>query len=226
MLLSLLVAFSPADLAPGARELSAAEAHLQAMLRVARATRAATVRLQTAWTRQAAAKGDPCVDTARLELGWRIERFGAAWREAAQAARAAAADARRVRNAPTAAPLVEARWAASLEAAFAEADAIAASFVEASAWQATWVRPVLAACPIVPARPDPGQPGDPPTAAGEPAIPVAVLGLGDGWICPDRQRADESVVLLAGGEACWAPDVACSCEPQIALPGAVLAPGE
>lgn len=223
MFIALLFAATPSDLAPGAPELKAAEVRLETLLSAAHATGAATARLQIAWTRRGTA-GDPCADTARLELGWRIERFGAAWREAVQAALAQETRTRQIRNAPTTAPLVDATWATRLDALFADADKQSASFLESSAWEVAFVRPTLSACPIVPAALDQGYGGEPLAAKGDSVPPVAILATGDGWICPQKSRADDAVVFVTGGEACWSPDPACSCEPTPILPGAVLGP--
>ncbi len=223
MLVALLLGLTPADLAPGAPELKIAEARLEILLSEARATGAATARLQIAWTRRGTA-GDACADTARLELGWRIERFGAAWREAAQAAVAQSERTRQIRNAPTTAPLVDSLWALRLDTLFSDAENQRASFLEASTWEVAFVRPTLGACPIVPAALDQGFGGEPLAAKGDRVVPVAVLATGDGWVCPQKARADDAIVLVTGGEACWSPDPACSCEPTPVLPGAVLGP--
>lgn len=214
-------AIAPADLAPGAPELQAAERRLRSLLDASLSTGAATARLQVQWTR-GVTTGDPCADFDRLDLGWRIERFGAAWREATQAAIAQSERTRKYRNAPTVAPLVDARWAAALDAMFAEAAAQAGAMLEASAWQATWVRPTLGACPIEPAHLSEGVREEPLAAAQERELPTAVLALGDGWVCPAAVRADDAIVLVTGGKACFSPDHACSCEPAPVWPGAVL----
>src|SRR5688572_26337469 len=70
---------APPDLAPGAPELLAAERRLEALLNTAVATERATSRLQAAFTQIPAPKS-VCSDLDRVGLGWRIERFGSAWR--------------------------------------------------------------------------------------------------------------------------------------------------
>lgn len=212
---------TPADLAPGAPELQAAESRLRSLLDASYATGAATAGLQVQWTRRETA-GDPCADLDRLDLGWRIERFGAAWREATQAAIAQSERTRKYRNAPTVAPLVDTRWAGALETMFAEATSQAKAMLEASAWQATWVRPTLGACPIEPAHLSEGVRDEPLAAVQDRELPTAVLALGDGWVCPQAARADDAIVLVKGGKACFSPDHACSCEPAPVRPGAVL----
>ncbi len=147
----------PADLAPGAPELQEAELRLSNLLDGADAVRAATSRLQARWVTLAlpvvglqdpkakAPPIDPC-SAERLEIGWRIERFGAAWREAAQAVHAEAERVRTIRSATTVAPLVDTRWAESLQQKLDAAAVGTRAFVEAGVWQATFVRPVLTSC--------------------------------------------------------------------------------
>jgi hypothetical protein len=223
LILALLLGAAPADLAPGAPELLEAEAKLRGLLVTAHAVGAASSRLQVAWTTRPATKA-PCEDADRLDIGWRIERFGAAWREAAQAARAQADRLRRVRNAPTVAPLVDSRWGAQLDALAVDAKRLAAAELEASAWQATWVRPVLGACEVPPLKAEPGIPMLEAPVQDEATLPVAVLVAEDGWACPSGARGDDAVVLVEGGKACWSATAACGCDPVPVLPGAVLGP--
>ncbi|MFZ5479847.1 MAG: hypothetical protein ACOZNI_23990 [Myxococcota bacterium] len=225
MILLLLLGASPADLAPGAPELLEAEGRLRALLVTAEAVGAATARLQVAWTTLPPPPKDPCADAARLEVGWRIERFGAAWREAAQAVRAQADRVRRVRGAPTVSPLVDADWGKALDALDAAAAREGRAFVEASAWQVAYVRPVLGACVVAEPAPAPGVPMLTAPVRGEDAPPVAVLALGDGWVCPAKVRADDAVVLVEGGRACWSASETCGCTPERVEPGAVVGPG-
>jgi len=210
------------DLAPGVPELLAAEARLDALLDTAQATGRATSRLQTAWTRLPT-PATPCADAERVALGWRIERFGSAWREASQAARAQADRVRRIRVAPTVAPLVDARWSARLDRQLGEAEASALGLLEASAWEASYVRPTLGACPAAPLTNTPGVPMLEVPVRGEPEAYVAVLALGDGWVCPGAARAEEAVVLVPG-RACWSASPTCGCTPEKVDPGAVLGP--
>ena len=236
-------AVRPSDLAPGAPELQEAEQRLVSLLAEADAVRAATSRLQARWVflgQQVvlvdgsakpgskplpSPKVDPCA-AERVDIGWRIERFGAAWREAAQAVHAEAGRVDTMRAAATVAPLVDSVWAGRLKAAL-DQDALGGrAFVEASVWQARFIRPMLAECagktqvPLpsgADAGPqegliDAGTPDDrvdesasAPSngealafvwAGGHVNPPVAVLAAGDGWICPGAVRADDAIVLL------------------------------
>ncbi len=223
----------PADLAPGAPELQEAELRLANLLDGADAVRAATSRLQTRWVTLALpvvglqdpkAKAPPIDVCAaeRMEIGWRIERFGAAWREAAQAVHAEAERVRTIRSATTVAPLVDARWADALQKKLDAEDVGSRAFVEAGVWQATFVRPVLTSCgsqptmtpvPVAPGSEDgadeAGMEGSEPDAPapngealtfvwerGHRGAPVAVLAPGDGWVCPGALRADDAVLLI------------------------------
>lgn len=221
--IGLFLALSPADLAPGAQELAAAELRFQEVFDAAEATGAAVTQLQSRWVATPAPKG-PCDDHDRLALGWRIERFGAAWRESAQALRVQSARLRELQAAPTVAPLVAGDAGAKLGARLAAADALVARFVQGSAWEVAYVRPVLAACPIADPGLDDGVNNPPLRAKSEGSGVVAVLASGDGVVCPGAVRADDAVVLLPGGQGCWAPDATCACEPRVVFPGAVLGP--
>lgn len=229
--LLLLLGALPASLAPGAPELHEAQNRLDALLAVERAVATATARTQAAWAARTALtppKGQrlpgPCADPERVGLGWRIEHFGAAWREAAQAVTAQAERVRTVRRSPVAAPLVDAAWAAALDADLAAADRARVAFLEASAWEARHVRPVLAKCPAPPLLAAPGFALPGPGERGAAPAPVAVLALGAGQVCPGGERAEEGVVLLADGRGCWEAGPACVCAPEPVLPGAVLGP--
>ncbi|MDP2313390.1 MAG: hypothetical protein Q8P41_10825 [Pseudomonadota bacterium] len=210
------------DLAPGVPELLAAESRLEALLGTSVATERATGRLQAAWTSRPAPKR-ACDDPERIALGWRIERFGSAWREAIQAARAQADRVRRIRAAATVAPLVDARWMERIDGRLAAADRGATALLEASAWEAAFVRPTLAACPVPPLANAPGIPMLETPVRDEPEPYIAVLAVGDGWVCPGAVRAEESVVLVPG-HACWSASPTCGCTAEKVEPGAVLGP--
>jgi hypothetical protein len=221
--LLLLLAAAPADLAPGAGELEAARKRYDEVYAVAEATGVAVAQLQTTWALGAVPKS-PCGDLDRLSLGWRLERFGAAWREAVQALRTRSEELRVLRAAPTVSPLLLGAAGVQLDEKLARADALVGRFLQTSAWQVAYVRPTLAACPITGEGLSPGVANLPLAARGEGEGLVAVVGRGDGFVCPGPIRGDDAVVLVAGGSACWAPDATCGCEPAPVFPGAVLGP--
>lgn len=237
----------PSDLAPGAPELGEAELRLGNLLETNRSVAAATARLQEAWalpppapttgpppkdparaslplTRVVPPAKQPCADTTRLALGWRIERFGAAWREAAQAVRIEAERVQALRQAPTIAPLLDAGWSTRLDDLDTRAQVSLAAWREASAWQGRYVRPLLQACPAPPVVPAPGYALESIRAQGERAPHTAILAQGDGWVCPTAVRADDAIVLIDGASACWSAGTPCGCEPHEVLPGAILGP--
>ncbi|MSQ02236.1 MAG: hypothetical protein EXR71_10165 [Myxococcales bacterium] len=220
--LLLLLAPSPADLAPGAEELAAAEARFDDLSAAAEATATAVLSLQSAWAEGKPPKA-PC-DHERLSLGWRLERFGAAWREATQALRAQTTRLRALASEPTVSPLIAGDARARLDTRLSRADAGVATFLQASAWQVALIRPVLAACPLAGEGLDAGRANQPLAARDEGNGLVAVLARGDGVVCPSAVRADDAVVLVEGGLACWAPDDTCACEPAPVHPAAVLGP--
>jgi len=267
-LLALLLAVSdagasrPSDLAPGAPELQEAELRLVNLLDGADAVRAATSRLQAKWVLMGQlvndAKGkpqavDPCLPE-RTEVAWRIEHFGAAWRESAQAAHAQALRVAQVRAAATVAPLVDDRWAERLRQLLERDDSDERAFMEASAWQSKFVRPLLDTCPEKAAPAAEAEPVRPPETdvltdtyddgsaslpngeqlafvweRGRRATPVAVLATGDGWVCPGALRADDAIVLLpvsptGDALACWSASNSCGCDPLPVYPGGVLGP--
>jgi len=221
--LALFFAATPADLAPGAQELAAAQTRYEEVYAEAEATGTATLQLQARWVVGKPPKS-PCDDHDRLALGWRMERFGAAWREASQALRAQGTRLRELVVAPTVAPLLLGDSASKLEARLARGDAAVARFLQASAWEVAYVRPTLAACPLAGEGLDVGVTTQPVRAAGEGDRLVAVLASGSGVVCPGAIAADDAVIFVKQGEACWAPDAGCSCTPEPVFPGAVLGP--
>ena len=219
----LLLALGPVDLAPGAPALQAESDRLETMLITAQSSQVASLRLQTRWT-VFATPATPCADKGRVEIGWRTERFGAAWRQAVQAVLAQADRVRRLRAQPTVAPLIDQRWGEALDTLLASAATQRTAFLEASAWQAAFVRPVLAQCPMVPPQPTDGLEVLEAPVRNAPELPVAVLALGDGYVCPGLQRADSAVVLVRSGRACWSVTDDCACDIRPVYPGAVLGP--
>ena len=213
----------PAALAPGAPELLSAQATLADRLRTAQSVSEAVLALQTAWTRLTPGK-TACESTPRLELAWRIEHFGAAWREATQAAIAQSSRVQQLQQAPTVSPLITPDRQAELSELYRAIEKEKVVFLEASAWQSRYVRPVLTACPAWELTPTGGVESGKTITRDEDVLPVAVLALGDGYVCPGGQRAEGAVVLARSGRACWSETAGCNCEVVPVLPGAVLGP--
>lgn len=221
--LPFLLAFGPADLAPAVQDLDAAWSRLVQLVSASQAAGTATLALQVQWTQRPAPKGT-CDDHDRLALGWRIERFGTAWREAAQAARVQADRVVGLRTRPTVAPLVDERRRSEISAMVASVDAQVAAFLQASAWEVSYIRPVLAACPLAGVGLASAEQNMPVLARQDAVLAVAVLAMADGFVCPGGIRAEESVILVEHGAACWAADASCACTPGPVFPGAVLGP--
>ncbi len=210
------------DVAPGAPELLEAEQRVRNLQVDARAVGVATQRLQVAWTRLLPSK--LTCPPEHLELGWRIERFGAAWRELGQSVKAASARLEEIRAAPTASPLLDDTWFGSLNGLLADSLAIQRGFLESSAWQQAFVRPTLARCEVAPLESRSGFSALLAPVRGAHALPVAVLAVADGRVCPGELVTDGGVLLLEGGQGCWTSASACSCVPVQIEPGAVLGP--
>lgn len=218
-------------LAPTIADLDGAQTRLTQLLEAAHAQQEAVSALHTAWTQSAPAHEEPCSDPATLELGWRAERFGSAWRDAAQSARVEAARVRGVVHAPTVAPLVDTERGARVSTLLAEVDTASRAMLEAGAWSTTYVRPFLAACPRPPHLPAgvdrrDGPAPRTPVPRREASPPRAVLALGDGWLCTAEgaTRADDAVVLVQGEHACWSAEERCACTQLPVAPGAVFGP--
>jgi hypothetical protein len=122
------------------------------------------------------------------------------------------------------APLIDVRWATDLDEMLRRADAQRQTFVEASLWEAAFVRPALALCPVVEPTPSAGIDVLEAAVRGDPPLPVAVLAMGDGYVCPGNQRAEGAVVLLRSGRGCWSETNDCTCDIAVVRPGAVLGP--
>lgn len=233
------------SLAPTAPELQDAEARLTELLAQSKAVGAAASRLQTALTRRkspvAAGASVPasCQDVVSLDLGWRAERFGAAWREVAQAVRVQAERLHSYRYAPTVAPLVEGGWGARLDDLERAAAREIATFREAGAWQERYVRPHLAQCPVPLALPASGEVRRDVAVRASAGVParggwVAVLGYGKGQVCVAEGAsvravpAEDGVVFVptvdGAARACWNPDTLCACALTTVEPGAALGP--
>jgi hypothetical protein len=164
----------------------------------------------------------PCESERARSLAARTRPLGAAYRDAAQSARAEAARVRTLLQAPTLAPLLQDEDRNAAEGLLQRSAAHARRYLELHAWQERFVEPFLRQCDakLVPAE---GLPGAGPTGPGNEEGPVAVLGLGGGRICPGNYVADGRVLILLSPKACYGGPT-CTCEPRPVLPGAVLGP--
>lgn len=214
-----------AMLAPGPQELDAATSELDARVAIAQAYARAVARAQTRFAEATipAPPPDPCLDPALIGAVAQSRAFGAAWRDATQSARAQRDRLVTIASAPTVEVLLDPADRSALRARVDEVDRLARSVTEAQAWQARVADPVVARCDVrlvvgpgvVDRVPD--------TARG----PVAIVAFGDGRVCTERgetgRPADGRPMLVADGEACWAPP-GCACDPLPVGVGAVLGP--
>jgi hypothetical protein len=164
----------------------------------------------------------PCESEQARSLAARTRPLGAAYRDAAQSARAEAARVRSLMQAPTLAPLLQEEDRNATESLLQRSGAHSHQYLESAAWQERFVEPLLRQCQVklVPAE---GLPGAGPAGEREEGSPVAVLGIGGGRICPGNYAADGRVLVLLSPKACYGGP-ACACEPRPVLPGAVLGP--
>lgn len=130
---------APADLAQVAAE-------LERRVVEAEARGQETASLQNAWVTSGAPGRKPCQEPADLVLAQQAEAAGKALRDASQAARAQADRVRELLLAPSLAPLLDEAALARHAALIARADESARRTLEASAWHARFLAPVLARC--------------------------------------------------------------------------------
>ncbi len=147
------------------------------------------------------------------------ERFLIALSQAAQTARAAWQRVARLRRGPTVAPLLGSLENQRLEQLQLEVKQLEKRYLELHVWHLRHVLPVLDRCQsaMVPLL---GLPGAL-RAANDPRLGVAISGVGEGVLCPNRVPATQ--VAITDGQACYgAWD--CGCTPVSVAPGAILGP--
>jgi len=135
----LLVAPSPADLSAAAEELTR-------RVEAAELRGVETANAQNSWVRRGGPAHRGCEDPVDLDLARQAADSGARWRDAAQSARAQADRVEEMLSAPTITPLLDESALSADRALVARAREGAQRYLEASAWQATWLSPVIARC--------------------------------------------------------------------------------
>jgi hypothetical protein len=209
-------------IAPGPAELRASLQTLEGRLVEAEAVGRAAERLQNAWgTALAAGVRAPCAaDPTAHAVAARVVAFGNAWRDAAQRARAEDERLAGWVASETVAPLLDAETGARVTSARARVQAQADAWMEFVGWQDRYFRPTATGCAEALSA-APGIALALPVAPDEGALPVAIIGLGGGTVCPVGLPADGRVVLLPTAVACMG-DAGCGCAPVPVAPGAVL----
>jgi hypothetical protein len=209
-------------IAPGPAELRASLETLEARLAEAEAVGRAAERLQNAWgTALAAGVRAPCAaDPAAHAVAARVVAFGAAWRDAAQRARAEDGRLAGWVSSETVAPLLDPETGARVASARARVQAQSDAWMEFLGWQARYFTPTATGCTSALSA-APGVALALPVAPDERSLPVAIIGVGGGTVCPVGAPADGRVVLLPNAVACMG-DGDCSCAPAPVSPGAVL----
>ena len=209
-------------IAPGPAELRASLAALEARLDEAEAVGRAAERLQNAWgIALATGVRAPCAaDPAAHAVAARVVAFGAAWRDAAQRARAEDDRLAGWVSSETVSPLLDAETGARVAAARARVAAQSDAWLEFVGWQDRYFTPSAAGCADGLSA-APGVALALPVAPDERQLPVAIIGVGGGTVCPVGAPADGRVVLLPNAVACMG-DASCACAPAPVSPGAVL----
>lgn len=206
----------PARLAPGFRELDDHLRRTRNLVERAEALQTAVARIHNHHAERRATGHSPsCEDREALSVLARAPHFLSAWRDTAQSARVAADTLREVAGASTLAPVLDETTQDRVEDLLERAGSVARACHEALAWHRRYAALYLLAC-----EPDP-EPGP---GLGRPAEgPVAVMGLGEGLLCPGDRPAGGQVQVLPEAEACYGVE-ACACLPDPVAPGAVLGP--
>lgn len=137
---------TPTLLAPSPADLSAATDELTRRIEAAERLGADTADAQNAWVRRGGPSHRRCEDPADLDLARQAADDGAKWRDAAQSARAQADRVEEMLSAPTLTPLLDEAALEADQALVARAREGAQRYLEASAWQATYLAPVIARC--------------------------------------------------------------------------------
>jgi len=209
-------------LAPGPQELQSAVQEMQVRLGRAELVQVALGRVHAAWGEALATDrlADPCKDPLVSSWVARSRALGSAYRDEVQASRAQLERLEYLWSSPTVQPILDAEQrtlAAHLRERTAEQ---VRAWAEAAAWQSSLIEPKAKKCAheLVPTD---GLSYVGPDAA-LPKTGVAILGTGEGVLCPMNVPAS-GVVLAPDGLACWSSR-SCDCTPIEVAPAAVLGP--
>ena len=215
---------SPSLLAPGPQDLAAALSTTQKLLGDAEVVGIATARLQNRLAELLAAGAKDCAPPELLSLTARANIFVTHHRDATQSARAQDKRLTRLLAATTIEPLLDPATLRQIDVLHQRLQRQIQLFFQLRSWHGQYVTPLLRACK--PALVTTEGLADPaPRPANEIRSEVAVIGIRGGMVCPVGVRADDDVVVIADGQACYsAAEGDCYCKPGVVLPGAVLGP--
>lgn len=167
----------------------------------------------------AAPNGRICESAEGRSLAARTRPLGVAYRDAVQSSRADAARLKSLVGAPTLSPLLQDADIKAAEQLIQKSGLHVRKYLEMLAWQQRFVDPAFDRCEVTLGTAE-GLPGV--TPEGE-VSPVAVIGIGEGKVCPGGFSAQGRVLLLHSAKACYGAS-SCDCELRPVLPGAVLGP--
>lgn len=214
--LPLFAVVDPGILAPGPVEWTAQVRRLEQKLGDADALGAAEARIHNHLAQGPIPGRSLCATGENRSLVTRSALFGAAYRDAVQAARADGTRLRRMLGEPTLQPLLWKEERQRAEALLERVEAHVVRYREMAAWQRRHLAQAVKSCPteLVAAE----------GMGGVATAKVAVVGVGGGTICPFGMPADGTVVVLPRPEACHSPGADCGCTPVPQAPGAVIGP--
>lgn len=220
ILLSSTPLLDPRALAPDYAYFTDTLERTESLLRDADALKTALARVHNRWAERAKATPAACTDAEAASLAARARALGEAYRDAAQSARVSASRITRALASPTLAPITTGPDRRRSAQAIDQSREHAKNYLELSRWHASYVGPFEKRCkPTL--VPGPGLSSTSPRAATEVEERTAVIGVGNGRVCPLDAPASGQAVVLKGMVGCYGK-LRCDCVPAAVLPGAVL----
>jgi hypothetical protein len=220
LLLTSTPLLDPRALAPDYAYFTDTLERTESLLCDADALRTALARIHNRWAERAKATPAACSDQEASGLAARARAVGEAYRDAAQSARVSASRITRALGSPTLAPITTGPDRRRSAQAIDQSREHVRSYLELSKWHAVYLGPFEKRCkPAL--MPGPGLSSTSPRAATEVEERTAVIGVGNGRVCPLDAPANGQAVVLKGMIGCYGK-LRCDCVPAAVLPGAVL----
>lgn len=220
------VPLEPSLLAPGPDDFARALERTTSLVDESEVVGRALERLHNRWAELAVAGKlkSACASDEARSIAARSRVFGAAHRDAVQAARAAGRRLQRILSAPTVVPALDPRAQQRADRVRVRVDDEVRRWVELRAWHHRHVEPAVKSCAarLVLANVA-GLASTLACGTGECREPAAIVGIGGGRICPGGLPADGRVVIAPDGRACHGA-ATCECAPEPVQPGAVIGP--